>query len=163
MTDLQQWLEQIGLAQYADVFVKNDIDWEILPELNEQDLERLGVSLGHRKKLIKAISEARSTSLQASRRFVEVGPPTRTADARAERRHLTVLLCDLVGSTALSARLDPEDLRSILREFQRSCSDVIRRYEGHIVRLWATARPLSMPTTGRCEPRTRRDLRRRPR
>jgi class 3 adenylate cyclase/predicted ATPase len=134
MTDLEQWLEKIGLAQYADVFVKNDIDWEILPELNEQDLEKLGVSLGHRKKLIKAISEARSTSLQPSRRFVEADSPTHTADAKAERRHLTILLCDLVGSTALSARLDPEDLRRILHEFQRSCCDVIRRYEGHIAR-----------------------------
>src|SRR5215469_2956105 len=134
MTDLRQWLEKIGLAQYADVFVKNDIDWEILPELNEQDLEKLGVSLGHRKKLIKAISEARSTSLQSSRRLVEAESPTRTANARAERRHLTVLLCDLVGSTALSARLDPEDLRRILGEFQRSCCDVIRRYEGHVAR-----------------------------
>src|SRR5215471_792830 len=129
MTDLQQWLEKIGLAQYADVFVKNDIDLEILPEMSEQDLEALGVSLGHRKKLIKAISEAR-----LSRRFVEAESPTRTANARAERRHLTVLLCDLVGSTALSARLDPEDLRRILHEFQRSCCDVIRRYEGHIAR-----------------------------
>src|SRR5215472_2721826 len=134
MTDLRQWLEKIGLAQYADVFVKNDIVWEILPELSEQDLEKLGVSLGHRKKLIKAISEARSTSLQSSRRLVEAESPARTANARAERRHLTVLLCDLVGSTALSARLDPEDLRRILHEFQRSCCDVIRRYEGHIAR-----------------------------
>src|SRR5215471_10780173 len=134
MTDLQQWLEKIGLAQYADVFVRNDIDWELLPELNEQDLEELGVSLGHRKKLIKAISEVCSTSLQPSRRLVEAESPARTANARAERRHLTVLLCDLVGSTALSARLDPEDLRRILHEFQRSCCDVIRRYEGHIAR-----------------------------
>src|SRR6266567_2650111 len=134
MDDLQQWLERIGLAQYADVFAKNDIDWETLPELNEQDLEKLGVSLGHRKKLINAISEACSTSLQAPKRFVETPSATRTINARAERRHLTVLLCDLVGSTALSARLDPEDLQRILREFQRCCSDAIRRYDGHIAR-----------------------------
>src|SRR6266700_3241928 len=134
MDNLQQLLERIGLAQYADVFAKNDIDWETLPELNEQDLEKLGVSLGHRKKLIKAISEACSTSLQAPKRFVETRSATRTANARAERRHLTVLLCDLVGSTALSARLDPEDLQRILREFQRCCSDAIRRYDGHIAR-----------------------------
>jgi class 3 adenylate cyclase/predicted ATPase len=133
MTDLQQWLEQIGLAQYADVFAKNDIDRETLPELNEQDLEKLGVSLGHRKKLLKAISEAFPSSLQASK-FVETPSAIRTANARAERRHLTVLLCDLVGSTALSARLDPEDLRKVLREFQRCCGDAIRRYEGHIAR-----------------------------
>jgi class 3 adenylate cyclase/nucleoside-triphosphatase THEP1 len=135
MTDLQQWLEKIGLTQYSDLFAKNDIDLEILLDLNEQDLERLGISLGHRKKLLKAISEACSTSLQAPpERFLETRSATRTAYARAERRHLTVLLCDLVGSTALSARLDPEDLRRILRNFQRCCGDAIRRYEGHIAR-----------------------------
>src|SRR5947209_2783046 len=139
MTDLQQWLEQIGLAQYADVFAKHDIDWETLPELNEQDLEKLGISLGHRKKLIKAISETCSTSLQAPKQFAETRSATRTANARAERRHLTVLLCDLVGSTALSARLDPEDLRRILREFQRCCGDAIRRYEGHTARFMGDA------------------------
>jgi class 3 adenylate cyclase/predicted ATPase len=134
MTDLPQWLEKIGLAQYADVFAKNDVDWETLPELNEQDLEELGVSLGHRKKLIKAISEAYSGSLRAPKRVVKIQSATRTDNARAERRHLTVLLCDLVGSTALSARLDPEDLGRILREFQRCCAHAIRRYEGHIAR-----------------------------
>jgi class 3 adenylate cyclase/predicted ATPase len=134
MTKLQQWLEKIGLAQYFDLFAKNDIDWETLPELNEQDLEKLGVSLGHRKKLIKAISEACSISLRAPKRLVETRSATPTAAARAERRHLTVLLCDLVGSTALSARLDPEDLRRVLREFQRCCGNAIRRYEGHIAR-----------------------------
>ncbi len=134
MDDLQQWLEKIGLAQYFELFAKNDMDWEILPELNEQDLEKLGVSLGHRKKLIKAISEACSTSLRAPKRILETRSATRAANARAERRHLTVLVCDLVGSTALSTRLDPEDLRSILREFQRCCGDAIRRYEGHVAR-----------------------------
>lgn len=133
MTDLQHWLEGIGLAHYADLFVKNDIDWEILPELTEHDLEKLGVSLGHRKKLIKAI-QASCTAPQSSPQYVENGPTT-TATAGAERRHLTVLLCDLVGSTSLSTRLDPEDLRRILFEFQRCCDSAIRRYDGHIARL----------------------------
>jgi class 3 adenylate cyclase/predicted ATPase len=132
MTDLQLWLEKIGLTQYADLFAKNDIEWETLPELNEQDFEKLGVSLGHRKKLIKAISETFSGSFNKYKRRSRSA--TRTADARAERRHLTVLLCDLVGSTALSARLDPEDLRLILKEFQRCCADALHRYEGHIAR-----------------------------
>src|SRR5437763_5166176 len=132
--DLQQWLEKIGLAQYSDLFAKNDIDWETLPELNEQDLEKLGVSLGHRKKLIKAISEACSTSVQSPKRSVKTRSAARPTNAGAERRHLTVLLCDVVGSTALSARLDPEDLQRILREFQRCCGDAIHRYEGHIAR-----------------------------
>ena len=133
MTDLQHWLEEIGLAQYADLFVKNDIDWGVLPDLTEQDLEKLGVSLGHRKKLIRAIQASRA-ALQSSRQSVETRP-TPTATAGAERRHLTVLLCDLVGSTPLSTRLDPEDLGKILSEFQRCCDSAIRRYDGHIARL----------------------------
>ena len=114
MTDLQLWLEEIGLAQYADLFGKNDIDWEILPDLTEQDLAQLGVSLGHRKKLMKSIRAC--VSSQAPHQSDENRPPL-AATAGAERRHLTVLLCDLVGSTSLSTRLDPEDLSKILQEF----------------------------------------------
>jgi class 3 adenylate cyclase/tetratricopeptide (TPR) repeat protein len=134
MTDLQRWLEKIGLAQYADLLARNDIDWEILPELNEPDLEKLGVSLGHRKKLVKAISQAFSNSLQVPNAPVEPRSTPNTG-AAAERRHLTVFMCDLVGSTPLSTRLDPEDLRRILHEFQRCCADAIHRYGGHIARL----------------------------
>src|SRR5262245_18488126 len=106
MTDLQHWLDEIGLAQYAELLAKNDIDWEILPDLTESELEKLGVSLGHRKKLIKAV-QARCDSLQVSNRSVE-RQSTPAAAQSAERRHLTVLFCDLVGSTSLSAQLDPE-------------------------------------------------------
>jgi len=133
MTNLQHWLEEIGLPQYADLFAKNDIDWEILPDLTEYDLEKVGVSLGHRKKLIKAI-QARCDSLQVPNRSVDPRL-TPTGTQSAERRHLTVLFCDLVGSTSLSARLDPEDFRKILFDFQRCCGDAIRRYDGHIARL----------------------------
>ena len=132
MTDLQLWLEEIGLAQYADLFGKNDIDWEILPDLTEQDLAQLGVSLGHRKKLMKSIRAC--VSSQAPHQSDENRPPV-AATAGAERRHLTVLLCDLVGSTSLSTRLDPEDLSKILQQFQRCCDNAIRRYEGHTARL----------------------------
>ncbi len=134
MNHLQRWLERIGLAQYAELFAKNDIEWEILPELTEPDLEKLGVSLGHRKKLLKAISQTFSNSLQAANAPIEPGS-TPTAGAAAERRHLTVFMCDLVGSTSLSTRLDPEDLRRILHEFQRCCAEAIHRYGGHIARL----------------------------
>ncbi|UVO31039.1 AAA family ATPase [Bradyrhizobium arachidis] len=133
MTDLRHWLEEIGLAQYADLFATNDIDWEILPDLTERDLEKLGVSLGHRKKLVKAI-QARCGSSQATSPSVDPRSPPTTAQS-AERRHLTVLFCDLVGSTSLSAQLDPEELRTILFDFQRCCDDAIRRYDGHIARL----------------------------
>ena len=132
MTDLQHLLEEIGLAQYADLFVSNDIDWEVLTKLTEHDLEKLGVSLGHRKKLIEAI-QASCTAPQSSHRSVKKLPPT-AATVTAERRHLTVLLCDLVGSTSLSTRLDPEDLGKILFEFQRCCANAIRRYDGQIAR-----------------------------
>ena len=133
MTDLQHWLEAIGLAQYADLFAKNDIDWEILPDLTERDLEKLGVSLGHRKKLVKAI-QARYGSLQTTSPSDHPRSSPKVAQS-AERRHLTVLFCDLVGSTSLSAQLDPEELRKILFNFQRCCGDAIRRYDGHIARL----------------------------
>ena len=133
MTDLQHWLEEIGLAQYADLLVRNDIDWEVLPELTEQDLEKLGVSLGHRKKLLKAIQVSCAAS-QFPPQSVEK-QPTPAAAPSAERRHLTVLLCDLVGSTSLSTRLDPEDLGKILVAFQRCCDSAIRRYGGQIARL----------------------------
>ena len=122
---MRQWLESLGLDRYADVFAENDVDREVLPDLSEEDLAKLGVSLGHRKKLLKAASEFRA-SLQSAQEL--------STNIRPERRHLTVVFCDLVGSTALSAQLDPEDLREILREFQSCCSEAIRRYEGHIAR-----------------------------
>lgn len=133
MTDLQHWLEEIGLAQYSELFARNDIDWEILPDLTESELEKLGVSLGHRKKLVKAV-RARCDSLQVSNRSTDARSTPATAQS-AERRHLTVLFCDLVGSTFLSAQLDPEEMRKILFDFQRCCGDAIRRYDGHIARL----------------------------
>ncbi|MGY8667762.1 AAA family ATPase [Bradyrhizobium sp. UFLA05-109] len=133
MTDLQHWLEEIGLAQYFELFARNDVDWEILPDLTESELEKLGVSLGHRKRLIKAL-QARCETLQVSNRPVD--PRSTPAAAQsAERRHLTVLFCDLVGSTSLSGQLDPEETRKILFDFQRCCGDAIRRYDGHIARL----------------------------
>jgi class 3 adenylate cyclase len=94
--DIGAWLHSLGLQQYEAGFRANDIDTDVLTELTEPDLERLGVaSLGHRKKLLRAIASLREPS-----------------SAQAERRQLTVLFCDLVGSTALSARLDPEDSAS---------------------------------------------------
>src|SRR5215211_4364792 len=133
MSDLREWLDSVGLGQYADAFAEHDIDFHVLPDLNEQDLEKLGVSLGHRKKLYKALAEHRLKSPPAPKQDDELKPPV-DAESRAEKRHLTVLFCDLVGSTALSARLDPEDMGIILREFQRCCGDAIRRYDGNIAR-----------------------------
>src|SRR5262245_2467942 len=112
--DLRSWLQQIGLAQYAETLAANDIDFEVLPDLSDQDLKELGLSLGHRRRLLRAIGElSNSVSLPAT------GPaePTTEAGREPERRQLTVLFCDLVGSTELSGRHDPEDFRELLRRY----------------------------------------------
>src|SRR4051794_14557894 len=109
--DVGEWLRSLNLEQYAKAFQDNAVDAEVLPELTEADLEKLGVLLGHRKRLLKAI-----TALRDERRLKPEDQPfagTKSA-AEAERRQLTVMFCDLVGSTALSTRLDPEDLRDLI-------------------------------------------------
>jgi class 3 adenylate cyclase/predicted ATPase len=128
MSDLRQWLKSLGLDCYAEVFAKNNIDSKTLADLTEQDLAALGVSLGHRKRLLGAVPGDHLSSPKISR---HEGARSRQ-NLRAERRHLTVAFYDLVGSAALAAQLDPEDLREILHEFQSICSDAIRRYDGHI-------------------------------
>jgi class 3 adenylate cyclase/predicted ATPase len=125
---LRQWLRTIGLDQYASLFAEHDIDDETVAELTEADLQKLGISLGHRKKIIKAIAADPPAKERP-------GEPQRLDEmVKPERRQLTVLFCDVVGSTTLSTRLDPEDLRDILQEFQARCGKAIRRYEGHIAR-----------------------------
>ena len=111
--DLGEWLRGLGLGQYEPVFYENGVDDQVLPDLTEADLEKFGVLLGHRKRLLKAI--ARLTSAEDE---PVPGPPVAKTDPKprdaAERRQLTVMFCDLVGSTALAARLDPEDIRGII-------------------------------------------------
>jgi class 3 adenylate cyclase/predicted ATPase len=134
MSDLRNWLESIGLGQYANLFAQNDIDRDVLTELGERELENLGVSLGHRKRLLKALAEQDRFLSARTDRGSEIQRLAASATVKPERRHLTVMFCDLVGSTALSAQLDPEDLREILHAFQRCSSDSIRQYGGHIAR-----------------------------
>lgn len=134
MDSVAQWLEQLGLGKYASVFAKNDIDKEVLPELTDQDLKDLGVSLGHRRKLLKAIAtvqldQAASHSTTQGTGLSAIPPPP-----DAERRHLTVMFCDLVGSTELSGKLDPEELRDVNRTYQDACKAAIERYDGYVAR-----------------------------
>src|SRR6516162_1869217 len=128
--DVGGWLRSLGLGQYEALFRASEIDADILPELTEVDLEKLGVPLGHRKRLLRAISAlaARETSAAPS---AATGPKPQDA---AERRQLTVMFCDLVGSTALSARLDPEELRDELRAYQDACSGVVAGYDGFVAK-----------------------------
>ncbi|MDA9497086.1 adenylate/guanylate cyclase domain-containing protein [Bradyrhizobium sp. CCBAU 11357] len=121
---IAEWLDKLGLAQYAQRFAQNGIDIGVLPELMDEDFEKLGVLLGHRRKMLRAIADLDPAALIAS-----PAPPQ-----DAERRHLTVMFCDLVGSTALSARLDPEDMWEVIRAYRAACASVVGAYDGRIAR-----------------------------
>ncbi|UWU70852.1 adenylate/guanylate cyclase domain-containing protein [Bradyrhizobium sp. NC92] len=121
---IAEWLDKLGLAQYAQRFAQNGIDIGVLPELMDEDFEKLGVLLGHRRKMLRAIADLDPAALIAS-----PAPPQ-----DAERRHLTVMFCDLVGSTALSARLDPEDMWEVIRAYRAACAGVVGAYDGRIAR-----------------------------
>ena len=133
MSEIRQWLEELGLGQYADAFEKNDIRVRILPDLTTDDLKDIGVkSVGHRRDLQSAIA------LLGDEAGAEPTPTARSqADGKtraeeAERRQITVMFCDLVGSTALSSRVDPEELRDVMAAYQTAAGAVIERYEGHV-------------------------------
>jgi hypothetical protein len=126
--DIGGWLRNLGLAQYEAAFREHEIDAEVLPELAEADLEKLGMPLGHRKRLLKAIRVLGTGETTPPFRF-SIGDDARGG---AERRQLTVMFCDLVGSTVLSARMDPEDLREVIGAYQRCCAEVIARSGGFV-------------------------------
>lgn len=130
--DLAEWLSEHGLDQYARTFAEHNIDYAVLPELTEADLERLGLSLGHRKTLLRAIvTEANLTRIVDS----DITAQTNSSSHReAEHRHITVMFCDLVESTQLSERLEPEDLQILLTAYREACSSAIRRYGGWVAR-----------------------------
>src|SRR5262249_42118725 len=121
-----EWLESIGLADYADRFAENAIDLSVVPDLTDEDLKELGVLLGHRRKILRAIA----TLNQATLASTAIVHPLQAEEA--ERRHLTVMFCDLVGSTALSERLDPEEMWRLLGGFQTFRSQVLEKHQGLI-------------------------------
>jgi class 3 adenylate cyclase/predicted ATPase len=135
MSDIRGWLEEHGLDQYADTFEENEIDRALLRELNDGDLEKLGVSImGHRKRLLKAVADGIDNEPTPEKLTPEqdlLDQPALLA-AEAERRQITVMFCDLVGSTELSGKLDPEDLREVMASYQKAASTVIEHYEGHV-------------------------------
>ncbi len=133
------WLNELGLGIYCDSFEQNAIDWEVLPELNEGDLEALGVLLGHRKKLLRAIAQLSQSAEVMDRVSIPISvvperQPFYPEGDQAERRQLTVMFCDLVDSTPLSRHLDPEDLQDVVRRFLDACSQAIRRFDGYIAK-----------------------------
>src|SRR5882757_8902764 len=129
--DVASWLRGLGLEQYAPAFRDNDVDGEVLPELTADDLIAIGVtSVGHRRKLLAAIA-----ALGTEPPTVAQSAASATSDATsaptidAERRQLTVMFCDLVGSTALSTRHDPEDLRELISAYHHAVADTVSRFD----------------------------------
>src|SRR5690348_16448965 len=132
--DIGGWLRTLGLGQYESTFVQNAIDTDVLPELTEGDLEKLGIPLGDRKRLIRAIKVmgGGSSAAPAAREAGNGAPADYAPTVGGERRHLTVMICDLVGSTALSARLDPEDMGAVIDAFQAACARIALASDGFL-------------------------------
>jgi hypothetical protein len=126
MQQTADWLERLGLGQYAQRFAENDISFSVLPDLTDQDLKEIGVSLGHRRQLLRAIAELTGREKDAPKAAVATAPSAAPQDT-AERRQVTVMFSDLVGSTALSTRMDPEDLREVISTYQKCVAETVRR------------------------------------
>ncbi|TIL65544.1 ATP-binding protein [Mesorhizobium sp.] len=140
MQTIEDWLSQLGLGKYTEAFVQNDVDLRALPHVTEADLQELGVSLGHRKIVLAAINGLEQPSLDGTPPVSfppEESEPQTTEvpqEPTADRRLLSVLFCDLVGSTALSARLDPEDMHDLTRRYQDSVAGAITRFGGYVAK-----------------------------
>jgi class 3 adenylate cyclase len=133
--DVGGWLRGLGLEQYEAAFRENQIDDTVLPRLTAEDLRELGVgSVGHRRKLLDAIATLRAEASAATP--LSEPPPATDKAARdtAERRQVTVMFSDLVGSTALSARMDPEDLCEVISAYQRCVAETVRRFGGFVAK-----------------------------
>jgi class 3 adenylate cyclase len=130
--DIAAWLRELGLERYQQAFRENEIDAEILPKLTADDLKDIGITtVGHRRKLLEAIA---ALAEPASASQAEPSAAARARPAQAERRQLTVLFCDLVGSTELAARLDPEDMGAVIRAYHRCCAEAVERWGGHVAK-----------------------------
>jgi predicted ATPase/class 3 adenylate cyclase len=129
MKDIAEWLASLDLGEYAGRFAENGVDLSVIRDLTENDLKELGVLLGHRRKMLRAIAELQG--VPASKPQTAVEP---AAQDHAERRHITVMFCDLAGSTALSVRLDPEDMRQVMALYHRRIAEVIAGYQGIVAR-----------------------------
>jgi len=128
--DVAQWLHELGLGQYAESFAGNHVDGPILLELTAEDLVSLGVSsVGHRRRLLSAIA-----ALRDGPRAALANAPHVSSAGEAERRQLTIMFCDLVGSTPLSARFDPEDLSEVISAYHRTVAETVARFAGSVAR-----------------------------
>ena len=130
--DLAVWLRALDLERYSQIFLDHGIDGEVLPDLTDADLEKIGVLLGHRKKILKAIALLRSSGSWST----ELGGPRAAAVIRpeAERRQITAFFCDLVGSTALGSRLDPEDFNELISAYHTCIVETVQPFGGFVAR-----------------------------
>jgi class 3 adenylate cyclase/predicted ATPase len=129
MTGIAEWLASIGLGEYSQGFAENAIDLSVVPDLTEQDLKDLGVLLGHRRKMLRAIADMKGSVLPTP-----LPGPKPVPRTDAERRQLTIMCCDLVRSSELAVRLDPEDLRRVIGAYHTCIKEIIARYQGTIAR-----------------------------
>ncbi|MGB6539850.1 MAG: AAA family ATPase [Xanthobacteraceae bacterium] len=130
MQQIADWLEKLGMSEYAKRFAENDIDISVLRDLTDQDLKELDVSLGHRRKMLRAIAEFAGAAPTSPQPALTEPKPHDTA----ERRQVTVMFSDLVGSTALSARMDPEDLREVISAYQKCVAETVQRFGGFVAK-----------------------------
>src|SRR6478672_10558160 len=129
--EISDWLDNLGMSEYAERFAENKIDVSVLRHLTDQDLKDIGVPLGHRRKMLAAISELVGTDKAVTKPIAVVEPK---AQDTAERRQVTVMFSDLVGSTALSARMDPEDLREVISGYQKCVAETVGRFGGFVAK-----------------------------
>lgn len=140
MVDIEAWLRELGLERYADAFRANEIDHLILPILTVDDLSDIGVKIvGHRREILNAAEALQHQPTSATTKAIlheqhnaETPSPSKVPDA--ERRHLTLMFVDLVGSTALSSRLDPEEMSQLIRDYQNAVAGEVMRFRGHVAK-----------------------------
>jgi class 3 adenylate cyclase len=147
-TDISDWLESLGMSEYAECFAENDIDLRVLPDLTDQDLRELGLSMGHRRRLLRAISELNNTSASPTVIAQSAPPPISAsepppsgaatvapvAEAAGERRHVTVMFCDLVDSTGIAAKLDAEEWRDLVGAYLDAASAAVTEMGGKVAK-----------------------------
>ena len=133
MQQIADWLAKLGMSEYAERFAENRIDFSVLPDLTDQDLKELGIVLGDRRKILRAIADL-GTAINAPPAVTEAAAPPAQRTPVAERRQVTVMFSDLVGSTALAARMDPEDLREVISAYQKCVAETLNRFGGFVAK-----------------------------
>jgi class 3 adenylate cyclase len=141
MQQMADWLEKLGMSEYAQRFAENRIDFSVLPDLTDQDLKDLGIVLGDRRKMLRAIANLDDTLAVTAPALVQASPPSpmpaaaaTAPDTTGERRYLTVMFCDLVGSTGIAAKLDAEEWRDLVGAYVDAASAAVTEMGGHVAK-----------------------------